>query len=145
MTFYHVVPCLKSPQDPIEQAPRTPKMKKSQCKVCDVVDHVDMGDCPKYHQLVARGVEWIVQARPPPSPSLPRRRKSTSSDLDPMSEDHITGYDEPQRSREDNQDGDGVTYPQEVETLPEEMTRVIPTTPVVVTTPAPPSPTLVNF
>ena len=54
LTFYHVMPCLKSPQDPIEQAPRTPKMKKSQCKLCDAVDHVDMRDCLKFQQLVAR-------------------------------------------------------------------------------------------
>ena len=95
LTFYHVMPSLKSPQDAIEQAPRTPKMKKSQCELCDVVDHVDMRDCQKFQQLVARGVEWIVQARPAPSPSTPRRRESTSRDLDPMSEDHFSGYDEP--------------------------------------------------
>ena len=44
LTFYHLIPCLQSPQDPREQSPRTPKMKKSQCKLCDTVDHVDMGD-----------------------------------------------------------------------------------------------------
>ena len=101
------MPCLKSPQDPIEQAPRTPKMKKSQCKLCAAVDHVDMGDSPKFQQLVAPGVEWIVQARPAPSPSPPRRRESTSRDLDSMSEDHLSGYGEPRPSREDNQGGDG--------------------------------------
>ena len=54
-----------------------------------------MGDCPKFQQLVARGVEPIVQAQPSPSSSPPQRRESTSRDLDPMSEDHFSGYDEP--------------------------------------------------
>ena len=53
LTLYHVMPCLNSPQEPIEQAPRTPKMKKSQGKLCDAVDHLDMRDCPKFQQLVA--------------------------------------------------------------------------------------------
>ena len=86
-------------------------MKKSQCKLCDAVDHVDMGDCPKFQQLVARGVERIVQARPAPSPSPPRQRECTSRDLDPMSEDHFCGYDEPRPSREDTQGGDGGNIP----------------------------------
>ena len=111
LTFYHVMPFLKSPQDPIEQAPRTPRMKKSQCKVCDAVDHLAMGDCPKFQQLVARGVERIVQARPAPSPSPPRRRESTSRGLDPMSEDHFSGYDEPRPSRRDTQGGNGGNIP----------------------------------
>ena len=111
LTFYHVMPCLKSLQDLIEHAPRTPKMNKSQCKLCDAVDHVDMGDCPKFQQLVARGVERIVQARPAPSPSPPRQQECTSRDLDSMSEDHFSGYDEPRPSREDTQGGDGGNIP----------------------------------
>ena len=89
------------------QGLRTPKMKKGQCKQCDAVDLVDMGDCPKFQQLVARVVERIVQARQSPSPAPSRRRESTSRDLDPMSEDHFRGYDEPRPRREDNQGGDG--------------------------------------
>ena len=56
-------------------------------------------------------MERIVQARPAPSPSPPRRRESTSRDLDPMSEDHFCGYDEPRPSREDNQGGDWGNIP----------------------------------
>ena len=72
---------------------------------------MDMGDCPKVQQLVARGVERIVQARPATSPSPPRRRESTSRDLDPMSEDHFTGDDEPRPSCEDRQGVDGGNIP----------------------------------
>ena len=61
-----------------------------------------------------------------------------------MSEDHFSGYDEPRPSREETKVVMGVTYPQVVETLPEGMTRVIPTPPVVVTTPSPLSPILAN-
>ena len=95
----------------MEQAPRTQKMKKSQCKLWDVVDLVDIGDCPKFPQFVARGVERIVQAQPAPSPSPHRRRESPSRDLDPTSEDHFSGYDEPRPSREDNPGADVCNIP----------------------------------
>ena len=86
-------------------------MKESQCQLSDAVNHVDMGDCPKFQQLVARGVERIVQAQAAPSPSPTRLRGSTSRDLDPMSEDHFSGYNEPQPSQEDKQGGDGINIP----------------------------------
>ena len=63
LLFVHQPPCAKGPQEPIEHVPGTPKMKKSQCKVCGLGDHTDIGDCPKFQQLVACSVEKIVKAQ----------------------------------------------------------------------------------
>ena len=63
LLFVHQPPCAKDPQEQIEHVLAIPKMKKSQCKVGGLGDHTDIGDCPKFQQLVACSVEKIVKAQ----------------------------------------------------------------------------------
>jgi len=69
VAFYHVIPCLKSHEDLIEHTPEVLMLKKGPCRLSDDSDHTDIGECPKFEQMVARGVVRVTQAQAAPSPS----------------------------------------------------------------------------
>ena len=69
---------------------------------------MDIGDCPKFQQLVACSVEKIVKAQTASSQS-PQELHFRSEDE--MSDGDFSGYDKPRPSGEENQGGNGENRP----------------------------------